>query len=328
VNSTDDESDAAIAISVQRAGCMSVEILTISENEAGVVRILPQRTLDTPWKPIALNGDVVVLCDHDSETLILNWKTQEQALLKNPNGWQDKPLHVVFSHGSVFVVRARSICIFKQPRMVLPGEDLDITLPYVFKSFGWVDGVSLALKSSASLCFASSAQPPLTLLVRNKGRDPWRPIEQFRFMTLNEDFDRDPPHTSHDSIPVGDELDSAPFILTSTLSSQHRGPIRCSDMVVGSYGTAVWVQPTEWAVGGLITDNSFIEAMAMEMPGASRETLVVSLFPGLLNQGSPEAHVKVALENDGNDWSCLDYDEARGLIALGSSFGEVTVYRL
>lgn len=71
----------------------------------------------------------------------------------------------------------------------------------------------------------------------------------------------------------------------------------------------------------------------MEMtPGASRETLVVALFPGLLNQGSPEAHVKVVLENggngDGNDWSCLDYDEARGLIALGSSFGEVSVYRL
>lgn len=58
------------------------------------------------------------------------------------------------------------------------------------------------------------------------------------------------------------------------------------------------------------------------------ETLVVALFPGLLNQGSMEAHTKVVFENDGDGWSCLDYDEARGLIALGSGSGSVTVYRL
>lgn len=180
---------------------MTVEILAISEDEAGVVRIQSQRTLDTPRKPIAVNGDVVVLCDHDSETLILNWKTQEQAQLAEKSkcvagdeidlhilgrhalkGVQDKPLDVVFAHGSVFVVRACSIYVFEQPRMVLPGEDLNISFPRVFKSFGWVDGVSLALRPSASLCFASSVQPQLTPGPQ-QGK---RPVETHRTVSVHD----------------------------------------------------------------------------------------------------------------------------------------------
>ncbi|KAG8212914.1 hypothetical protein J3R82DRAFT_11269 [Butyriboletus roseoflavus] len=322
VVNTDDQSDATIAISIHRDGYTTVEILTICWDDACGITIHPRKTLDTSNKPIALNGDFIALCDHDSETLILNWKTQEQALLKSPDTWQDKPLHVAFTHGSIFVVRARSVCIFEEPRMVFPGDDLDILLPRVFKSFGWVDGVSLALGPSALFSPVSSSPPPLSLLVRNKGDDPWRPTERFQFMMLNTDFD----HTaSHGTSPAEHEPVSFPFNLICSLSSHHRGPLRCSDMVLGSYGTAVWVQPSDWAAVGLVTDDSFIEDRSMS---TAPQTLVVALFPGLLNQGSLEGHIKVVFENDGDSWSCLDYDEARGLIALGSSSGEVTVYRL
>ena len=234
-------------------------------------------------------------------------------------------MHVVFSQGSIFVVRARSICIFEEPRMVLPGDNLDIAPPRVFKSFGWVDGVSLALGPSAPFCPIDSSQSPLSLLVRNKGGDPWRPTEQFQFMTLNADFNQTPDHTSHDTSSTGHKSFSFPFSLISSLSSHHRGPLRCGDMVIGSYGTAVWVQPSDWAAVGLVADDSVMEQMTTV---TSRESLVVALFPGLLNQGSSEAHVKAVLESNGSGWSCLDYDEARGLIALGSGSGEVTVYRL
>lgn len=64
-----------------------VKILAISDDTRGVT-IKPCRTLDTSSKPIAMNGDFVAMCDHDSETLILNWKTEEQALLKSPDTWQ------------------------------------------------------------------------------------------------------------------------------------------------------------------------------------------------------------------------------------------------
>lgn len=238
---------------------------------------------------------------------------------------QDKPLHVAFAHRSIFVVRARSICIFEEPRMVLPGDDLNVLLPRVFKSFGWVDGVSLALGPSALFFPVSSSQPALSLLVRNKGDDPWRPTEQFRFMTLNTDFDHTPSHASHGTTSVEHEPFSFPFNLICNLSSDQHGPLRCSDMVLGPYGTAVWVRPSDWAAVGLVTDDSLTEDMPVT---TAPQTLVVALFPGLLNQGSLDGRIKVVLENDGDGWSCLDYDEARGLIALGSSSGKVMVYRL
>lgn len=234
---------------------------------------------------------------------------------------QDKPLHVVFAHGSIFVVRARSICIFEEPRMVFPGDNLNIVLPRVFKSFGWVDGVSLALGPSAPFCPAGSSQSPLSLLVRNKGGDPWRATEQFQFITLNTDPNDDP----HDGSSTSQESLSFPFNIISSLTSHRGGPLRCSDMALGPHGTAVWVQPPDWAAVGLITEENFIEQLSTP---TSRETLIIALFPGLLNQGSSEAQVKVSFESNGDDWSCLDYDEARGLIALGSGSGEITVYRL
>ena len=222
-------------------------------------------------------------------------------------------------------MRARSICIFEAPQMVLPGDNLNIVLPRVSKSFGWVDGVSLALGPSAPSCPVGSSRSPLSLLVRNKGDDPWRPTEQFQFLTLDADFNHAPSRTAHDTSSNGHDSLSFPFSLISSLSSLHRGPIRCSDIVLGPYGTAVWVQPSDWAAVGLVTDDNFMQQMSTI---ASHETLVVALFPGLLNQGSSEAHVKVALESDGSGWTCLDYDEVRGLIVLGSGSGEVTVYRL
>lgn len=211
--------------------------------------------------------------------------------------------------------------------MVLPGDDLNIILPRVSKSFGWVDGVSLASGQSTPFTPIGSSQSYLSLLIRKKGDDPWRPTEQFQFMRFNTDFNHNPPHTSHETSSIQRGSFSFPFSLISTLTSHHRGPLRCSDMVLGSYGTAAWVQPSDWAAAGLIVDGDFVENMSV---ATSRETLVVALFPGLLNQGSSEAQIKVVLENEGNSpgWSCLDYDEARGLIALGSSSGEVTVYRL
>ncbi|KIJ62880.1 hypothetical protein HYDPIDRAFT_41578 [Hydnomerulius pinastri MD-312] len=322
---TDQESDAAIAISVQQDGINSVEILSISnQDERPDPTIQRLATLDTCHKPITLSGDVVALSDHDSETLILNWKTRAQSLLKSPETWQDKPLHVIFAQGNNVVVRARSICIFTEPSMVLPGDDLPITLPQAFASFGWVDGVSLATRPPTQ-SNTTSPQPPLSVLVRTKEDDPWSLSDQFQFLALNADASSVPQSTLHDDAPlVNDTPRTFPMTQLTSLSSPHRGPLRCSDMVLGPYGTAVWVQPADWSVGGLISDDVHLQPVPVP---TSHETLVAAIFPGLLSGGSAEARVKVSVANSGSAWSCLDYSEERGLIALGSSDGSITTFR-
>ncbi|KAF9233179.1 hypothetical protein BU15DRAFT_80381 [Melanogaster broomeanus] len=325
VVNTDRDSDAAIAIAVQRDGVMSVEILSLShDDQTSGIKVQQMATLDTPHKPIALRGDLVALCNHDSETLILNWKTREQCILRSPETWQDKPLHVMFAQGSIFVVRARSVCIFREPRMEFPDNELPITEPYAFASYGWVEGVSLSLSTQLHAC-----QPSLSMLVRTKGDDPWRLEDQFQFLTLKSDPNNVASSTSDDddTPSIDSEPPTFPFTHVSSLSSPHQGPLRCSDMVLGPYGTAVWVQPADWAPAGLILDN--VDMQHAPVP-PSRETLVAAIFPGLLNRGSlaGEACIKVSFENTGCAWSCLDYDEEQGLIALGSNFGEITMLRL
>ena len=215
-------------------------------------------------------------------------------------------------------MRARSVCIFDKPHMVFPGNDLHVILPRVSKSFGWVDGVSLTSGDSAS-------RPSLSLLVRTKGHDPWTLTDQFQFLTLNTDLDHGEPHTLHDTSETQQDSSPSPFNLIASFSSHHRGPLRCSDVVLGPCGTAVWVQPLDRAATGLVAVSNFVGCMPMP---TSHERLVVALLPGLLNRGPPEAQIKAVLENDRDGWTCLDYDETQGLIALGSSSGELTVYRL
>ncbi|KIK95272.1 hypothetical protein PAXRUDRAFT_827185 [Paxillus rubicundulus Ve08.2h10] len=327
VLNTNHDSDAAIAIAVQRNGVMSVEILSLSHHDqTSGVEIQSVAILDTCHKPIALRGDLVALCDHDSETLILDWKTREQCLLKSPETWKDKALHVIFAQGSIFVVRARSTCVFTEPMMVSQGNDLPITLPYAFASFGWVDGVALALRPSTEFHTTSPFQASLSMLVRTKGDDPWRLEDQFKFLTYNATQNSRSHSTSHHDTPaIDNDTGTFPFTAISSLCSPHQGSLRCSDMVLGSYGTAVWVQPADWAMAGLLSENGYLHYI----PAApSKETLVVAIFPGPLNRGSSEACIKVSFENSGFAWSCLDYDEERGLIALGSNFGGVTMFRL
>ena len=96
---------------------------------------------------------------------------------------------VVFTNGSILVVRARFFCVFDEPRMVSLGNDLHVIHPCVSTSFGWIDGVPLTSGDPAS-------QPPLSLLFRAEGHDPWIPTDQVRFLALNTDFTRTGPHTS------------------------------------------------------------------------------------------------------------------------------------
>lgn len=221
------------------------------------------------------------------------------------------------------VVRARSICLFVEPTLVSPDRDLPVTLPYACASFGWVDGVSLATPPRDT---AHGSQPSLSMLVRTKGDDPWSLQDQFKLLTLNSDTSDIALLTPHDDASSTDPHSRAfPLSLVTSLSSPHRGPLRCSDMVLGSYGTAVWVQPADWSVGGLISSDVHLQHVPVP---TSQETLFAAIFPGPLSHDTTEARIKVSLPNSGSTWSCLDYDEERGLIAVGSSSGSITLFSL
>jgi sulfur carrier protein ThiS len=129
--------------------------------------------------------------------------------------------------------------------------------------------------------------------------------------------------------------------------------LRCKQIALGRFGTALWVQPRDRFATGLLADvPDYLN------PPASRrnETLVAAVFPGSLNPssrgrrdkeqgggesvadvldelGGSEEEVVVAGRNifenaPGSSWTSFDYDEVGGRVALGSSFGKVTILQL
>ncbi|KAH7884787.1 hypothetical protein F5I97DRAFT_1501810 [Phlebopus sp. FC_14] len=321
---TDRDSEAAIAISIQQEGSTSVEILSIVEQgSSSDVTFHLINSVHTRHRPVTLSGDLVALSDHDSETLVLNWRTQERSILRSPDTWQDKPLHVVFVQGIVLVARARSICLFVDPPLVPPEHEPSVTLPYACSSFGWVDGVSLTVRPSRPLDI-NDPSPCLSMLVRTKGDDPWSLQDKFRFLTMNPETPRISSAIPLDGAPAN-HSPTQPLTLVTSLSCPHTGPLRCSDMVLGPYGTAVWVQPADWSIAGLISNN--VHLQHVPVPSA-QEILVAAIFPGRLGGVLSQASIKVSCVNSEKNWSCLDYDEELGLVALGSSSGSITMLRL
>lgn len=322
VTNSDQSSAAVIAICVKHSSYSVVEILSIiSDVDLCQVSFCPITTLQTRYKPVTLRGDIIALSDHDSETLIMNWKTGNQYLLCSPDTWQDKPLHVTFAGGHVFVVRARSVCIFAEPPFARPDDETAVNLPHSYTSFGWVDGVSLS--AGPVVRYAEKDPPFLSLLVRTKGDDPWSLKDQFQFFTVGSSL----PTESSIGLPGETSLtDSLPLprlALSSSLTCPNRGPLRCSDMVLGRYGSAAWVLPADRSIAGLISEHVHLQTVPVP---TSNQTLIIAAFPGPL---SSEAQVKASIENEeGSSWSCLDYDEEHGLIALGSSTGDINIFSL
>jgi hypothetical protein len=109
--------------------------------------------------------------------------------------------------------------------------------------------------------------------------------------------------------------------MTSEIITPRQGALRCADMVLGPYGTAVWVQPGDYSVAGLISSDTHLQHMPVPR---SHEALVATAFPGLLN-AKGEPHIKASWRSCGENWTCLDYDEERGCVALGSTAGAVTI---
>lgn len=202
--------------------------------------------------------------------------------------------------------------------MQLQEHPLLVNLPCASASFGWVDGISLSL---ATGLHGNICSLPSSILVRTKGDNPWSSEHQFQLFRID-----DPCNMS--LIPIPKQASQAPapaLVLVSNLSCPNRGPLDCTDMVLGCYGTAAWVLPANRFATGLISDRV---GTFPATDSLTKQTLVIAAFPGSFN-ASNEVQIKVSIENeDSSPWTSCAYDEECGLVALGSSAGDIMLYSL
>ncbi|KIM35396.1 hypothetical protein M413DRAFT_449782 [Hebeloma cylindrosporum] len=333
---SDSNSEATVAVSLQLNEQMFVKILHLRSHPGCGYDFEEMYSVDTPMKPVTLVRDLLVLSDDISQTAIWNWRIGSYAILQHTN---DSPtmlqsndcIQVLFAYRSVLVIRARSIHLFPFPALVVHNADEPPPPPHppiAHHSFCWVDGECVTVCPFLDQSTPPHSSPPwhpLSILVRGESDDPWSSdIHNIELYTLH-------PNPLFLSSEEQHEACVPPYLFPPRLHYQIpclRGSLSCKKIILGRFGTAMWIQPRDRFVGGLLADIP-----AHLVPSSNmQETLVVAVFPGSLKPGPSEGHVIVGKKLIGNDsmnsWTSFDYDEVRGRVVLGSNFGRVTVLDL
>lgn len=321
----DETSEATLAVSVMKEGEHMVDIMSVDSNIDGTYHFRILNTIQSNLKPIALQGDLLAISDDAACTMIWDWRAGTSAILEHPPDdlavWHSNCIQVIFAHDSILVVRARFIHLFPEPDLHDPPQ---VYMPIARHSFGWIDGVSVAPTQSLSGSDMSPGFPSLSILVRGESDNPWSSgLHSLDLFTLR-------PNPSYRSSDI--ETSSIPYIFPPALTTQVQavcGHLRCRAVILGRCGTAVWIQPRDWAVVGLLSNEEFPAQAIHTVSG--HESLVAATFPGPLAASNPIEDVtrsRTLYTNHLNNWTSLDYDEALGRIALGSSFGRVLILEL
>ncbi|KAF8956748.1 hypothetical protein BDZ97DRAFT_1825834 [Flammula alnicola] len=352
----DPRSEATVAVSLYLNEQLFVKVLTLRREPDSTYSLEEMYSVDTTMKPTTLVGDLIALTDDVSQTAIWNWRDGTSAVLEHsidsPSILQSNEcIQVLFAHQSILVARARSIHLFPFPILERPDPDSDPpppSKPLAEHSFGWVDGECVTIcPFLESTAFARHPSPsswlPLSILVRGESDDPWASdIYNLELYTLEPNPSYGAQVSTEDS-GTKDETDPPsaipPYLFPPRLSNQVaclRGSLRCKQITLGRFGTAIWIQPRDTFIGGLLAD---IPATMIPSSNAC-ETLVMAVFPGsLFNRdparggggselGSVVIGKKIFGNEAGSSWTSFDYDEVAGRVAVGSSFGRVTVLEL
>ncbi|KAF8873177.1 hypothetical protein CPB84DRAFT_1854131 [Gymnopilus junonius] len=354
----DEKSPATFALSVHLNEEQSVKVLKLSFAENASYSLEELYSVDTDMKPITLAGDLLALSNDVSQTAIWNWREGTYAILEHstdgPSIFQSNECHqIVFAHQSVLVARARSIHLFPFPELKHPTPGAEPLPPYpaiASHSFGWVDGQSVAIcpfldKSLESGAVDRPSWQPLSILVRGESDDPWSSdVHNLELYALdpNPNFMSSSEVSNSAALQEGPgheqnyDVTPPPYIFPPRLSNKTpclRGSLRCKKIILGRFGTAVWIQPRDRFPGGLLADIPW----HMIPPTDTHESIVVTVFPGSLSPESSRSGrrrdgVVVGRKIFGNElntsWTSIDYDEVGGRIALVSSFGRVVILEL
>ena len=289
------------------------------------------RSATCSWRPRDLTGDFSVEIFKSLAHL---------SLLQH-----DKCIQVVFTPQSVLVVRAHFVYLFPFP-VLKAKEDLPLHyFPITRHSFGWVDSVFVQCASENINSPATLDKPlPLSILVRTETDDPWASDGfSLEFYTLHVNPHYVPSGPDEDKIscviqgtPVTPSTHPPqPYIFPPVLTSKaisRRGSLRCTDVLLGKLGTALWIQPKDWSVAGLYwtADNALVGPQNVVCPDRRYESLIATVFPGNLlpiamEEGILEAQTQVIRWNEEQNCSSITYDEDVGRIVLATGFGSITV---
>lgn len=243
----------------------------------------------------------------------------------------------------MLVVRSHSFDLFPYPKLRSAHADPIVYGPLSTHTFGRVDSIAVAPMTRSSHV---TTQPPISILVRGDIMDTnVGDVHTLNFYTLepNQNY-----RLSKICANGNDRQHQGPYLFPPVLIDSvpsRRGFLYCSDIALGSGGTAIWLQPRPRDFAGLTMLEEYISHLHEEME--TFEWLNAAILPGPFYHTPADVdplhanNVKVITSLlsraviaglplfNGNDLrTSLDYDEVSGRIALGGKNGTVTILEM
>ncbi|CAL1698550.1 unnamed protein product [Somion occarium] len=359
-------SEGTVAVSLSNGGDQTIQVLSLRV-KGDVVGFEVIKSFQTSYKPVYMEGDILVFSDDAVETYVADWRTGEAAVLigsqasTEHNFQYNKCLKVIFAYESVLVVRARSIELFPVPTLKPSTEDVPVYNSLASHSFGWMDGVAIYPQHQVSSKDARNSAS-ICIVVRSENDDPWssdihtvhlyhlevnasyvssrRASPELKSINLEMPMNGDSNSAESSPSPPMESPPLAPYDFPPTHLTSFpsiRGRLRCTDILSGDHGTAIWIQPRPAHDVSLTTFD--VHSSEAQVPyrvpvSNARETLLGAVFPGVLLSSNGESKgngVRIIAERERDsdaNWTAMDYDEIRGLVVLGSSDGRITLLGL
>ncbi|KAI0341134.1 hypothetical protein BDW22DRAFT_1359354 [Trametopsis cervina] len=336
--------EATLAVSMMYRDVRSVQLLVIRPADGTFERVA---YIEGQYVVMGLHGDMLVISDNVNETHLVHWKIEEMPRIVlrghiDPSGRNfqaNRALQVLISPYYTFVARAHTLEAFAPSSFDLPlnsGQD-NTQYPVARHGFGWIDGFAMSHPPPSPTANKSGSQP-LSVVLRSESTNPWTSDVQSVEMYV---------------IPVEQPTEEGtPHVFTPLLYGERdfpRGHLRCRDILLGPHGTALWIRPrpahntglTQFDVHASTTQGSENHALV-----GAKEAIVAEVCAGLLlsqyyadgdgeevveevgEKGPRRLRELWTLDDLNTSWTAIDYDEARGLVALGDNHGKVIVLDL
>ncbi|KAJ7105105.1 hypothetical protein C8R43DRAFT_1092170 [Mycena crocata] len=194
------------------------------------------------------------------------------------------------------------------------GSGARVIEPLASHTWQWrIDSVSLAYQPSWAAT-ARDVEPPINMLVRYASLFPW-PVNALHHYVLPCDNVYD----ARNNI----DANNKPYLAEPVLMRTFASPIRLfarSDMVLGSYGTALWIDSH--------TEDYFEHAVEGQRLAG---TLFTTVDPGeevvaLSDQVASATASMVYQVREDDGWIRIAIDEEEGKIAVGTATAEIMIF--
>ncbi|KAG7094250.1 hypothetical protein E1B28_007855 [Marasmius oreades] len=340
-----------------------VEIWGVDLSKAPDSAFVTLKTLSTEVKIVSsfTGTTLLVLGLHDEVKILDIRDPSKETELRHPQPLlptnQPHVLESIIEHDYIVIVRPITLELYSLEAF-RRSEDIQVLSPVIVHTFQWrLDSCRIErdIKHYEQAPATHDRPTPINILVRFSSLFPW-PVNLLQHYVLHPNRLYTPlsgstastsPRTTAGLVNI-----NLPFRFPPTLHQTISSPIRLfaiSDMAVGIYGTAVWIDShteeyflqgeTGQRLAGLMLSPatatattarfSDSEVLAHEDDGLSGDWSAVTLppRPDDLTDEPTQSHASAVFDvQESDDWNRVAVDECEGRVAVGSINGRITLY--